>query len=77
MLLERVGDYPGAAQAYSRAAERGHPHGALRLGLLLERWNDPQGALWAYEQAQASGHPEIAQMARERSLALNRGEDHQ
>ncbi len=76
MLLEQVGDFPGAAQAYSRAAERGHADGALRLGALLERRNDPQGALWAYEQAQASGHPEIAEMARERALALSRGGEH-
>ena len=75
MLLERIGDYPGAAQAYSRAAERGHAHGALRLGVLLERWNDPQGALRAYQQAQACDHPEIAAIARERALALSRGEE--
>ena len=75
MLLERIGDFPGAAQAYSRAAERGHAQGALRLGVLLERWNDPQGALRAYQRAQASGPPEIAAMARERALALSRGEE--
>lgn len=72
-LLEEMGDFPGAASAYSRAAERGHAGGAFRLGVLLERRNDSQGALRAYERAQTGKQPEIAEMARERALALSRG----
>lgn len=74
-LLEQMGDFPGAASAYSRADERGHAGGALRLGVLLESRNDLQGALRAYERAQKGRQPEIAEMARERALALSRGEE--
>jgi peptidoglycan hydrolase-like protein with peptidoglycan-binding domain/tetratricopeptide (TPR) repeat protein len=77
ILLERDGDLSGAAHAYRRAMERGDPTAAFNLGVLLERQDDHRGALRAYARAQASEEREIAEMARDRAVALTRAEESQ